>query len=98
MMPVSVRVGLFFWLSGRFLARSRILSKKPAGEILTRGVWVSPQYNATHIISIPGNWLIGGDLAALMTAERHFLLEVQYEPDGFLATRDLADKVASEPN
>jgi hypothetical protein len=63
-------------LSGRFLARSRILSKKPAGEMLTRGVWVSPQYNATHIISIPGNWLIGGDLAALTTAERHFPLDV----------------------
>jgi hypothetical protein len=64
------------------------------GVIPTKRVWVSRQYNATHIISIPGNWLIGGDLAVLMTAERHFLLEVQSEPDRFPTTGTWAGKVA----
>jgi hypothetical protein len=93
MMPVSVRVGPIAAFA-TFSGESRILSTKPAGEIPTKGVWVSRQYNATHIISIPGNWLIGGDLAVLMTAERHFLLEVQSEPDRFPATETWAGKVA----
>jgi hypothetical protein len=82
MMPASVRVGSLAAF-GTFSRQKPDFVKKPAGELLTRGVWVSPRYNATHIISIPGNWLIGGDLAALTTAERHFLPEVQSEPDQF---------------
>jgi hypothetical protein len=93
MMPASVRGGSFAAF-GTFSRQKPDLVKKARGGDADQGVWVSPQYNATHIISIPGNWLIGGDLAALMTAERHFLLEVQYEPDRFLATGDLAVKVA----
>jgi hypothetical protein len=81
-------------LSRRLLARSRILSTKTAGKIPTKGVWVSRQYNATHIISIPGNWLIGGDLAVLMTAERHFLLEVQSTRARFLTCEMWIDKAA----
>jgi hypothetical protein len=85
MMPVFL-FGVVHWqLSGRFLARSRILSKKACGGDADQGS-VAPQYNATHINSIPGNWLIGGDLAALMTAERHFPLDVQSRP-GCLAPR-----------
>jgi hypothetical protein len=93
MMPVSVRVGPIAAFA-TFSGESRILSTKPAGEIPTKGVWVSRQYNATHIISIPGNWLIGGDLAVLMTAERHFLLEVQSSRARFLACEMWIDKAA----
>jgi hypothetical protein len=66
--------------------------------MLIETVWVSPQYNATHIISIPGNWLIGGDLAVLLTAERHFLLDVQFEPDRFWRSEMWPTRLRSTPN
>jgi hypothetical protein len=80
MMPVSVRVGPFAAF-GTYSRQKPDFVRKARGEMLIKRVWVSPQYNATHIISIPGNWLIGGDLAVLMTAKRHFLLDAQFEPD-----------------
>jgi hypothetical protein len=67
-MPVSVRVGPLAAFATFSRQKPDFVNKARGGKMLTKGVWVSPQHNATHIISIPGNWLIGGELAVLMTA------------------------------
>jgi dienelactone hydrolase len=81
MMPVSVRVGPLAAFGTFSRGKPDVVNKACGGETSTEGRWVSPQHNATRIISIPGNGLIGGDLAILISAEQQFLLDVQSKAD-----------------
>jgi hypothetical protein len=96
MMPASVRVGPFAAFEV-FSGEKPKFVNKARGEIPTKGVWVSLQHNATHIISIPEI----GRLAAIlrpMTAERQFLTEMRSEPGHFLTCETQAEGCGRQPH
>jgi hypothetical protein len=63
MMPASVRVGPFAGFASLSGEKPEFVNKARAGDSDQGSMRIS-HHNATHFISIPGNRLFGGDLAA----------------------------------